>query len=42
MKALIRRWIIKIVREEIKKNGLEVGNYKVHVIDGAFTITKEQ
>jgi len=40
MKKWIRRWIVKQVLQEIEENGLEIGGYKVHVVDGTFTITK--
>ena len=34
----IRKWILKIVMDEIKENGCEIDGYVIKVIDGTFTI----
>jgi len=34
----IRRYIIKIVLDEIRRNGIIVGNRKIYNKDGALTI----
>jgi prophage antirepressor-like protein len=38
----IRKWILKLVLEEIRENGCEIGGYTVEVIDGTFTIKRKE
>jgi len=36
----IRKWILKLVLDEIKENGCEIGGFKVKVINGSLTFSK--
>jgi hypothetical protein len=42
MKNPIKRWIIKVVAEEIKKNGVVIGDKIISCSDGKLTIKTEK
>ena len=38
----LRKFIVNCIRREVEEKGIIIGGYKLSVIDGAFTILKEE